>query len=245
MSHASSLRRSFVDADEARMQKALQRLNGGDDASKRLGTAYSNVNRSKIAAKQAAEADAGVVKLEPWQEDMLRRKTHSVPTSVLDRAVRVPKVGVGPRRAPPPPIAFVPHRKTGEELRQEHGEYARPMAPPGVPVRSSDEKKDELARANQMAGMSMEEMTRQRKAESIAADRRVGAGGAAAAPLSEKEQVAKLRADIADEIADRQGFLNQMASAGRSREYEAQVNGEIADRMNDLRRLYVLSTDKD
>jgi len=233
--HESTLRRSFVDADEARMQRALQRLNGGDETAKKLGRAYSNINRSKIAAQQASDEAAGVVRLQPWQQDMLKRKQHSVPKHVSERAIPVPRVGVGGKYERPPPIAFVPHRRTAEELRAEHNGYQRERAPRGAPCRSSDDKKDELAMRNQLSGKTAEEVLRE---QAVPMRRQRPVVGCSA---PEEEQMARMRDDIADEIAERQDFLDQMIAAGRGNQYAPQLNAEFAERMADLRRLESLA----
>ena len=56
---------------------------------------------------------------------------------------------------------------------------------------------------------------------------------------SEEQQAAGLRAQIADEIAERQHFLDEMASLGRrgDKSLLAQLRGEIAERVRDLARL--------
>jgi hypothetical protein len=236
-SHESTLRRSYVDADEARMQRALQRLNGGVETAKKLGRAYSEINRSKIAAQQASDAEAGVVKLEPWQQDMLKRRQHSVPKHVSERAIPVPRVGVGRRDERPAPIAFVPHRRTGEELRAEHNGYERERAPRGAPSRSSDDKKDELAMRNQLSGKTADEVLR----EQAGPRRQRQAVGCGLSAPTEEEQMVDLRGEIADEIAERQDFLDQMTAAGRGNAYAPQLNAEIAERMADLRRLESLA----
>jgi len=221
------------------MNRALARLNGGDEAVKKLGIAYSDVNRAKIAAQRAAHAAAGVIPLEPWQQDLLKRRTHSVPKSVSERAVPVPRVGVGRRYEPPPPIAFVPHRKTADEVRLEHNGYKRDKAPRCAPTRSADERKDELAMRRQFAGKTPEEIAR----ETVESGRpRRGAADVPPA-LTEEEQIARMRDDIADEIAERQDFLDQMVAAGRSNEYAAQIQAEIAERMADMRKLDALARD--
>lgn len=221
------------------MQRALQRLNGGDAAAKELGKAYSSINREKIVQQQAADEEAGIVKLEPWERDMLRRKTHAVPKHVSDRGIAVPRVGAGRRYERPPPIAFVQHRRTADEVRAENHGYAREMAPRCAPARSSDEKKEELATRNQFAGKTPEEVLR----EQAQPRRGGGAGGGGKAVLTEKQQMDQMRNDIADEIAERQEFLDVMTAAGRGNEYAMQLQGEIAERVSDLRRLEKLSLD--
>ena len=56
---------------------------------------------------------------------------------------------------------------------------------------------------------------------------------AAAAPPAERA----LRAQIADEIAERQEFLQSMRAMGRAGDHEAKITGEIAERLRDLKDL--------
>jgi hypothetical protein len=58
---------------------------------------------------------------------------------------------------------------------------------------------------------------------------------AAAVPRRPKSEAARLRDAIADEIAERQNFLDQMRAAGKHGEYEVKVQAEIAERMRELR----------
>ena len=64
--------------------------------------------------------------------------------------------------------------------------------------------------------------------------RRAKQSGAQAAPKNEQEE---LRGQIADEVAERQTFLDSMRAMGKGAEFEAQISAQIAERMDDLRRL--------
>ena len=54
---------------------------------------------------------------------------------------------------------------------------------------------------------------------------------------STKSAEAALRDEIVGEIAERQEFLDQMRAAGCGAEHEQTITGQIAERMDDLRRL--------
>ena len=61
------------------------------------------------------------------------------------------------------------------------------------------------------------------------------AGQAAAAGGGSEEET--LRGQIADEVADRQAWLDDMRALGKAAPYEEQIQAQIAERMDDLRRL--------
>jgi len=62
-------------------------------------------------------------------------------------------------------------------------------------------------------------------------------GAAAPRPQPERSAESMLRGQIADEIAERQEFLETMRAMGKGAEHEAKLTGEIAERMQDLKAL--------
>ncbi|EOD04230.1 hypothetical protein EMIHUDRAFT_244599 [Emiliania huxleyi CCMP1516] len=162
MAEAAARRRSFTDADEARMFRSLQNVTGGHATVQRLG---------------------------------------------------------GPHSAAP--------------LL-----YERERAPPGLPTQSSDEKKAALAAQNARAGKSESEAAEEKLSDEAAVAAARAARARPAGVASEEQQAAGLRAQIADEIAERQHFLDEMAALGRGdKSLLAQLRGEIAERVRDLARL--------
>uniref|UniRef100_A0A7S4F5R9 Uncharacterized protein n=2 Tax=Chrysotila carterae TaxID=13221 RepID=A0A7S4F5R9_CHRCT len=125
----------------------------------------------------------------------------------------------------PPPIAFVPHRRTRGEIREEHNNFERDRPPAYVPTKSSDERKAELALRNEFHGKTPQEVA-----------------AAQAGPPKPRQPRAvattqQLRNQIVDEVAERQEFLDSMAKMGKGTEYEAKIRGEIAERLADLKKL--------
>ena len=267
-SSAAELRRTYLDADEVAMMRAMARIDG-DDAARRKGNQFSQSNRSRIQAQLEAKAAQGLVPADPHAQHLSRKAQAANYTTISQRGINVPRVGLrsmGPR---PPPIAYVPHRPTQEEIAMTHNNYERPLAPLGVPTRSSDERKDELATKNQFFGKSAALKSNaacharlgcqsQRGVRptvgcrSSAAPEEVlaeGGGACAGAPrhgrrarqlgtqAPPKNEQEELRGQIADEVAERQAFLDEMRAMGKAGAFEAQINAQIAERMDDLRRL--------
>lgn len=118
-------------------------------------------------------------------------------------------------------VDFVPHRRTGDEIREANDNF-EPVAPPLYrPTKSSDERKDELATRNQFYGKTPQEIL---------------ADAPAARPVA-KGPAPSLRHQIEDEIAERHDFLDAMRNLGQAKEHESRIKGEVAERMQDLRRL--------
>ena len=156
----------------------------------------------------------------------MQRKMAAGYTSVSERAVRVPRVGVGARPERPAPIEFVPHRKLEEDIREEWDDFETPQAPPGRPTRSNDERKDELALKNQFYGRTPQQV--------LANAPKKQAPAAPPAP--------NLREQIEDEVAERHDFLEQMRAMGKPVDASTQnrIQYEIADRLQDLKKLEAL-----
>ena len=169
----------------------------------------------------------GLTAMDPLEQHEMQRRLAAGYTKVSERAVPVPRVGLGAPRPRAALIDIIPHRKAEEEIRQEFDNFATPSAPHGAPVRSRDDKKDELALRNQFYGKTPQE---------VLADAPPKPPPVAAKPSS-------LRAQIEDEVAERHDFLDRMRELGRcDAEMEHRMKVEISERMGDLdslRRLEV------
>jgi len=224
-----ALRSTFVDKEEAAMLRAMARLNGDDAKTRDIGNTYSNKNRVKAAARQKEAAALGLTPLDPLEQHELQRKMAAGYTKVSERAVPVPRVGHGPPRPEFHAVDFIPRRKAEEDIRDEFNHFETPQAPPGRPVRSNDDVKDELALRNQFNGRTPQEM--------------LAAAPKKAAPPQPKSP--SLRQQIEDEVAERHDFLDQMTALGRpvAPEIRSRIDAEIADRLHDLKRLEELGGD--
>ena len=208
------------------MLRAMARLNGDEQRSRELGNGFSSVNRAKSQARAQQAKAMGLVPLDPKEQHEMQRKMAAGYTSVSERAVRVPRVGVGARPERPAPIEFVPHRKLEEDIREEWDDFETPQAPPGRPTRSNDERKDELALKNQFYGRTPQQV--------LANAPKKQAPAAPPAP--------NLREQIEDEVAERHDFLEQMRAMGKPVDASTQnrIQYEIADRLQDLKKLEAL-----
>ena len=86
--------------------------------------------------------------------------------------------------------------------------------------------KDELALRNQFYGKTPQEI--------LSEDPRPHRPAAAASAVSDEQQ---LHNQIVDEIADRQSFLDDMTRLGQGHVHRQRIEGEIAERVHDLKRL--------
>lgn len=208
------------------MLRALARLNGDEQKSRDFGNKNSNVNRKAAAARQKEAASMGLSPLDPLEQHELQRKLEAsqrAPVKTTDRGVRVPKVGLGGPRPQFAAIDFVDRRKGEEEIRQEFDDFETPQAPPGRPVRSNDDRKDELALRNQFYGKTPQEMLAEAPKQ----------------PKPPPKPALGLRAQIEDEVAERHDFLDQMRALGKpvDAQTQARIDFEIADRLQDLKKL--------
>jgi hypothetical protein len=211
------------------MLRAMARLNGDDQKTKSLGNRYSSKNRARQAVQAKEAAAMGLSPLDPLEQHELQRKLNAGYKSMSERAVAVPRVGR--HMAPPRPalIDIIPRRKGEEEIRFEFDNFETPAAPAGVPTRSSDERKDELAIRNQFNGKTPQEILAEAPPKPSAAS--------ASAPKQ------TLREQIEDEVAERHQFLDQMKSLGKcDQRMEANIKSEVAERMQDLKRLDALGS---
>jgi len=209
------------------MRRAMQRLNGDDQAWK-LGNNYSQQNRARTQARLNAMKAEGIVPMKPRDEETMRKKQEAsakAPRTISERAIRVPRVGVmAPQRRPL--VDCLPRRRGEVEIRANEGNFARPTAPRGPIVRSSDSRKDELALRNQFYGKTPQEI--------LSEGPRPHRPAAAASAVSDEQQ---LHNQIVDEIADRQSFLDDMTRLGQGHVHRQRIEGEIAERVHDLKRL--------
>ena len=181
----AALRSTFVDKEEAAMLRAMARLNG-DDPAKKVGNSFSRSNRLRIAARSQEAAALGLVPLDPKEQHELNRKMQAGYTKISERGIRVPKVGQRAMPQRPAPVECLVHRRTEEEIRYANDNFEVPQAPPGVPTKSSDEKKDELALRHQFNGRTPQEI--------------IAAHGGPRSKLSPPRE-RTLREQITDEIA--------------------------------------------
>ena len=223
----AELRSTYVDAEEAAMMRSLARINGGD-AMKAAGNTYSQRNRGRTQARLEAMKAEGIVPMDPKDEETLRKKQANPYTTISQRAVAVPRVGVyrGPERKPL--VDCLPHRRAEEDIRANEGGFERPRAPAGKPGMSSDAKKDQLAQKNQFFGKTPQEVLAEHP-------RFIRQGGRAPAPQKADEH--QLAAAIGDEIHERQQFLDEMTSLGQGHVHQQRIESEIAERMRELKTL--------
>ncbi len=226
-SSEAALRSTFVDKEEAAMLRAMRALNGGDAERLAKGNSYSQVNRAKTQRMLDRHAAKGLVPLDPLEQHELRKKMESNYTTNSQRSVNVPRVGLRARPAPPAPIDVVPRRKGLEEIRHENADFEPPPLPLYRPARARDELKDELALRNQFNGRTPQEIL---------------AGGEASERRRPREPArpaspATLRAQLADEIAERQEFIDMLRKHGKSsQEHEDRIQGEISERLLDIKK---------
>lgn len=214
------------------MLRSLARING-DDNQRRVGNTYSQHNRARTQARLNAMKSEGIVPMDPMDEEALRKKelaNAKAPKTVSERAIRVPRVGLGPAPQRPPLVDCLPHRRAEEDIRANEGNFVRPAAPLGVPVQSRDSKKDELALRNQFYGKTPQEVLAEARNSQPAARQ-------PAAPPSGVSEERQLHNQIVDEIEDRQAFLDDMTRLGQGHAHRARIESEISERMRDLKRL--------
>ena len=234
-----ALRSTYVDADEAAMKRALARIDG-DGASRRAGNAFSRTNRSRIQSRLDSFGSTFSA-TKPLEEQKAKQAAANPYTTMSQRAVRVPRVGMGARHAPPPPVAFVPHRPTRAEIAARTGSDGRPVLeevqlPVYVPTQSAEERKEELALRNQFKGRTPEEIVAAQRTAPQLFPR--GRGSAQPdSPGTERRSYQVLHDQIADEIAERQRFIDSMRALGKAGQHELRIKNEIADRMSDLARV--------
>ena len=233
-SAAPALRSTFVDKEEAAMLRAMARLNGEDPA-KKAGNSFSQTNRTKLKARADEAKAMGLVPLDPLEQHELARKMEANYTTISERAVRVPKVGQRTFGERPAPVECVPHRRSEEDIRYAENNFERPSAPKHRPTKSSDDKKDELALRNQFNGKTPQEILSEGGAAGAVNRRRPKPSSMT--PAAEAAPPSTLRAQIQDEVAERQAFLDNMRALGRGDEHEATIAGEIAERLQDLKVL--------
>ena len=112
-----------------------------------------------------------------------------------------------------------------EILRSHGGSLERDQFRGGQPAGTSSEiQKEELQNLMTYGSKRLPEPARKRT-------------GAAASNAPQCSAESSLRAQISDEIAERQDFLETMRAMGRGAEHEAKVKGEISERMQDLKAL--------
>ena len=105
-----------------------------------------------------------------------------------------------------------------------------------VPTQSAEERKEELALRNQFKGRTPEEIVAAQRTAPQLFPR--GRGSAQPdSPGTERRSYQVLHDQIADEIAERQRFIDNMRALGKAGQHELRIKNEIADRMSDLARV--------
>eukprot|EP00307_Rebecca_sp_RCC1486_P005489 CAMPEP_0119416546 /NCGR_PEP_ID=MMETSP1335-20130426/13223_1 /TAXON_ID=259385 /ORGANISM="Chrysoculter rhomboideus, Strain RCC1486" /LENGTH=233 /DNA_ID=CAMNT_0007441675 /DNA_START=9 /DNA_END=710 /DNA_ORIENTATION=- len=221
------MRSTYVDADEARMMRALRRFRG-DDTAREAGNNYSKLNRERQAA--LAERNAGKPPPPPPEpkpparrglEPHASRRAVPVPRPVRNRGQRPAAIDLVPKLGKPPETISV----TGN-MRPDYSEYEpAPLPPYRPPQETRDMQKERL---------------QDRLTYGDAAPSRVLPEPVAAAPpprLSERDEAQQLADAITGEIEERQAFLEEMSALGKRDAYEAQIKGEIAVRIKELERV--------
>ena len=208
------------------MLRAIARLNGDEQKARDTGNTFSEKNRCKAAARAKEAAALGLTPLDPLEQHELQRKIAAGYTKISERAVRVPRVGVPARRQRPAPIEFVPRRKGEDEIRYENDDFETPQAPPGAPVQSRDERKDELALKNQFYGRTPQQVL------ANAPKKEAGSPPKPSGGMGLKDQ-------IEQEVLERQEFLDDMRGLGKPVDANTRnrIEFEIADRLQDLKKL--------
>ena len=134
-----------------------------------------------------------------------------------------------------------PHRPTRAEIAARTGSDGRPVLeevqlPVYVPTQSAEERKEELALRNQFKGRTPEEIVAAQRTAPQLFPR--GRGSAQPdSPGTERRSYQVLHDQIADEIAERQRFIDSMRALGKAGQHELRIKNEIADRMSDLARV--------
>ena len=126
------------------MHRAMQRLNG-DDQQRRVGNSFSQQNRARTQARLNAMKAEGIVPMKPHDEETMRKKQEAnakAPRTISERAIRVPRVGLGQAPQRRPLVDCLPKRRSEDEIRANEGNFVRAAAPPGAIVRSSDSRSD-------------------------------------------------------------------------------------------------------
>lgn len=220
------LRSTYVDADEAKMLRLMRRYRGDDEA-REIGNQFSQANATRIAA--LAERNAGRPPA-PVAPPAPTRLGLQLKTS--QRAVPVPRVGIGPTMQRPAPIEYLAggRRKQPADLgsRPDYSEFQPAALPPYVPpAHTRDDEKERLQ--DRIAYGDNAPPRDPLPARSSAQHTRIRP--------SEAKQVEELAQAISREIDERRDFLAEMSTLGKRGEYVAQINGEIAVRQQELKRL--------
>ena len=214
------------------MLRTLARING-DTAGRTAGNDYSQHNRARTQRRLDEMRDQGIVPMCPKDEEKLRKQEAKPYTTISQRAVRVPRVGIAAAPERKPLVDCLPHRRAEDEIRAAEHDFARPRAPAGAAYASSDAKKDELAMRNQFFGKTPQEI--------LAEGPPRPSKQAPAGPTLSEEQT--LHNQIADEIAERQSFLDNMTALGQGHLHRERIEGEISERVRDLNTLARLQND--
>lgn len=228
------MRATYVDADEARMLRAMRRYRGDDEA-RAVGNRFSQQNAVRIAAH--AQRNAGREPPPPAPAPPVRR---GLEAKASHRAIPVPKVGRGGSHRQFAPIDFVQPRKRQPEVsradgstRPDYSAYEPAQLAPYVPPRETREEAKERLQDRIAYGDSSSAL----RVNPSEVRPRV--------KPSEAQAIAELGASISAEIAERREFLEEMRAIGKAEQYEAQICGEIAVRQGELKRLAALMSSAD
>mmetsp|Transcript_24353 Transcript_24353/g.43370 ORF Transcript_24353/g.43370 Transcript_24353/m.43370 type:complete len:232 (-) Transcript_24353:91-786(-) len=204
------------------------------------------INNKNVSRRAATDIHEAVGRGDSnWVNTLNKGVASRKPTGHLEKAhrpkVSTPKVGNSSRYAPP----ALPTGTFSGKRMQSHIEasspYDREQYQTRVPGPDREKEKDRLARRLEMgreAAMKLEAVemdlaNRMRRGELVRATQPVKTG--------EENAREQLIDQILDEIEERRVFLEEMRSKGQSQQYEAQMKGEIAERLAQLRRMGVTS----
>eukprot|EP00966_Prymnesium_polylepis_P257245 5942591-Prymnesium_polylepis.1 len=112
------------------MMRAMARISG-DDSARRTGNRYSQGNRTRVQKMLEEKAAQGLMPQDPHTQHLARKAKAANYTTISERGINVPRVGVRTMGPMPPAVLFVPHRKTHDEILEENDHFERPQAPPG------------------------------------------------------------------------------------------------------------------
>ncbi|KAJ1640406.1 hypothetical protein T492DRAFT_832155 [Pavlovales sp. CCMP2436] len=222
------MRATYVDADEARMMRAMRRYRGDDEA-RQVGNDYSQAN----AVRLTALAERNALRPQPQPAQPAPPARRGLEPKASKRAVAVPRVGRGPPARQYAPIELTAARKKLPEVQTAAGasrpDYSAyepaPLAPYHAPLKSREEQKERLQDRIAFGEDGTPDPAPQRLATQPGE------------PPSEATQLATLATAISREIDERRQFLGEMNALGKGAPLEAQIRGEIAERQQELKRL--------
>lgn len=207
-------------ADEAAALRAIRRYKA-PAAARDAGNAYSERNRVRQLLLRERLTDgprAHQDRKEAQRPPPPRKGLHP---RASQRAVAVPRVGVGVPNPRPAAVDLIPQRKP----QPDYEDWApAPLAPYMPPPRSREALKEDFVR--RLAGVEGDDGDGKRPLKAPL-PRQLG-------PVEELEDIG---ARIAAEIDERLSFLDEMRLHGAARDVESEIRADVADRRRELERV--------